>query len=93
MILLPNERKLPDLKTFCFDLQQLQCLPKTPVNDAFYLRPISYYSLCWLKHNIGNPNVLTWTDDEVLLGTIEVVSAIYGFLKETFEKVEHIETK
>jgi hypothetical protein len=37
---------IPETKNYCFDMQQVQPLPKTPINDAFYLRQISYYTLC-----------------------------------------------
>ncbi|CAH1113441.1 unnamed protein product [Psylliodes chrysocephalus] len=29
--------------SFCFDMQQVQPLPKTPINDAFYAQQISFY--------------------------------------------------
>lgn len=34
----------PNSKTYCFDLQQVQPLPKTAVSDAFYLRQVNYYT-------------------------------------------------
>ncbi|KAJ8720815.1 hypothetical protein PYW08_006280 [Mythimna loreyi] len=32
--------------TICFDLQQIQCLPKTPIQESFYLRQIGLYAFC-----------------------------------------------
>lgn len=75
----------PNTRTFCFDLQQVQPLPKTPVNDAFYLRQLSYYTLCLVEHNTKNPKLFTWTEDEAGRGATEVASAIYSFLNDTFE--------
>lgn len=39
--------------TFCFDMQQVQPLPKTPVGEAFYLRQISYYTFCCIKTGVS----------------------------------------
>nr|CAI5834638.1 unnamed protein product [Callosobruchus analis] len=75
----------PNTKIFCFDLQQVQPLPKTPVSDAFYLRQISYYTLCLAENNTSNPKLFTWTEDEAGRGATEIASAIYGFLNDTFE--------
>ncbi|CAH0730544.1 unnamed protein product, partial [Brenthis ino] len=32
--------------SFCFDLQQVIPLPKTPIQDSFYERQISFYNFC-----------------------------------------------
>ena len=32
--------------TLCFDMQQIQALPKLSINEAYYSRQINYHTLC-----------------------------------------------
>lgn len=41
--------------TLCFDMQQVQPLPKTPIQQAYYARQIGYYNLCIVDQNSLNP--------------------------------------
>lgn len=67
-------------KTYCFDMQQVQPLPKSAVGEAFYLRQIGYYTLCIVEHNTKNPIFYTWTEDQAGRGCTEVGSALLDFL-------------
>lgn len=49
--------------TFCFDLQQVQPLPRTPIGDAFYAHQISLYAFCCVGMSSRNPNFYVWTED------------------------------
>lgn len=71
----------PFSKTYCFDMQQVQPLPKSAVGEAFYLRQIGYYTLCIVENNGRNPIFYTWTEDQAGRGCTEVGSALLHFLK------------
>lgn len=45
----------PDSINFCFDLQQVQPLPRTPIQESFYSRQIRYYNLCFVGMDSRNP--------------------------------------
>lgn len=62
-------------KTYCFDLQQVQPVPKTPVGDAFYLRQIGYYTLCIVGTDTQNPMFYCWTEDQAGTGCKKIGSA------------------
>lgn len=66
--------------TFCFDLQQIQCLPKTPIQESFYLRQIGFYNFCVTDMETKNPHFFTWTEDQARKGSSEVASALLTFL-------------
>ena len=44
-----------DTITYCFDLQQVQPLPKTPIQQAFYARQISFYNFCIVAYSSKEP--------------------------------------
>lgn len=67
-------------KTYCFDMQQVQPLPKSAVGEAYYLRQIGYYTLCIVENNNQNPVFYTWTEDQASRGCTEVGSALFDFL-------------
>lgn len=67
--------------TFCFDMQQVQPLPKTPVGEAFYLRQISYYTFCCVKTGKSlKPQFYTWTENQASRGCTEVASALLHYI-------------
>lgn len=66
--------------TFCFDLEQVQPLPKTPINDAFYAQQVSMYVFCCVDSQSKNPTFFTWTEDMSGRGSIEVGSALLSYL-------------
>lgn len=39
-------KDVPDSISLCFDMEKVQLLPKTVIQDAFYSRQISLYNLC-----------------------------------------------
>lgn len=67
--------------TFCFDLQQVQPLPRTPISDAFYSQQISLYSFCCVAMNSKNPTFYIWTEDQASRGATEIGSALFDYLK------------
>ncbi|KAF2889918.1 hypothetical protein ILUMI_16255 [Ignelater luminosus] len=44
-----------DTTTFCFDLQQIQNLPKIPIQKAYYSLQIAFYSFCIVDINAKEP--------------------------------------
>jgi hypothetical protein len=67
--------------TLCFDLQQVQPLPKTPIQESFYSRQLSFYSLCIVEMNTKNPKFYVWTEELAGRGALEVGSALLTHLK------------
>lgn len=67
--------------TICFDLQQVQPLPRSPVQEAFYLRQLSFYALCVVGVEGKNPVFYSWTEDQSGRGSTEVSSALLHYLQ------------
>nr|CAI5865129.1 unnamed protein product [Callosobruchus analis] len=61
--------------TFCFDLQQVQPLPRTPVRDAFY----SHQDYC-VDIKATKSTFYVWTEDQAGGGAEEIGSALYNHL-------------
>lgn len=72
--------EVPESLSFCFDMQQVQPLPRTPINDAFYAQQINFYILTCVDLQSNNPVFYTWTEDLAGRGSIEVSSAILNHL-------------
>lgn len=70
--------------TFCFDLQQIHPLPKSPIQDAFYLRQIRFYSCCSAAVSSRSPVFYTWSEDQAGRGTTEIGSALIAHLVSLF---------
>lgn len=71
-----------DTTSYCFDLQQVQPLPKVPIQDAFYSQQVSFYCLCITENtDIKNPVFYTWLETEAKRGAAEVCSALRHFLE------------
>lgn len=66
--------------SFCFDMQQVQPLPKTPINDAFYAQQISFYIFCCVDMKAKQPTFFTWTEEMAGRGSVEVASALLEYL-------------
>lgn len=66
--------------SFCFDLQQILPLPKTPIQECFYARQINFYNLCIVGINSKNPNFYCWTENQSGKGCIEIGSALLCYL-------------
>lgn len=70
----------PESENFCFDLQQVQPLPRTPIQESFYSRQISYYNLCFVSMDSRNPRFYQWSEDQGGRGATEVGSALLHHL-------------
>ena len=70
--------------TLCFDLQQIQALPKLSISEAYYSRQINYHTLCITDTENKNPHFYVWTEDQAGRGSVEVASGFCDFL-EKFE--------
>lgn len=70
----------PNSLTFCFDLQQVQPLPRTPINDAFYSQQISLYVFCCVDSGSKHPTFFMWSEDQAGRGSKEVGSALISYL-------------
>lgn len=69
-------------KTLCFDMQQVQPLPKTPVQQAFYARQLGLYNVCVMDVQSNKPSFYIWTEEQAGRGSVEVASALLAFLNE-----------
>ncbi|KAI4455165.1 dna-directed rna polymerases i ii and iii subunit rpabc2 [Holotrichia oblita] len=72
---------IPQSLSFCFDLQQVQPLPKSPIQDAFYLRQISFYAFCCVDMGSKRPTFFTWDETQARRGATEISSAILSYLR------------
>lgn len=66
--------------SLCFDLQQIQPLPKTPIQEAFYSRQINLYNMCVTDLKTERPVFYIWTEDQAGKGSLEVSSALLNHL-------------
>lgn len=41
--------------SLCFEMQQVQALPKTPIQDSFCVRQVSLYNLCIVPLDSRDP--------------------------------------
>ncbi|KAF2895356.1 hypothetical protein ILUMI_10810, partial [Ignelater luminosus] len=87
--------------TFCFDLQQIQNLPKIPIQEAYYSLQIAFYSFCIVDINAKEPIFYTWNEVQSGRGSNEQFGEVqqlgtdwlvYDFkgLLETLKKMEGI---
>lgn len=72
---------VPNSISYCFDLQQIQPLPKCPIQEAYYSRQINFYNLCITDLATKYPQFYTWTEDQAGKGSVEVSSALFAHLK------------
>lgn len=71
--------------SYCFDLQQVQVLPKVPIQAAFYAQQLSFYCFCVTDVDIKKPIFYTWMEHQAKRGSAETSSALHDFLnKEEF---------
>nr|CAH7757749.1 unnamed protein product [Callosobruchus chinensis] len=71
----------PKSITFCFDLQQVHPLPKTLIQDVFYLRQISFYAFFCVDMDSKHPSFYTWDESQAKRGSTEVGSALLHHLR------------
>lgn len=74
------KRIVPNSMSFCFDLQQVQPLPRTPIQDAFYARQLGLYNFCVVPLDSRSPTFFTWDETQSGRGCTEIGSALYSFL-------------
>lgn len=72
-----------DTVAYCFDLQQVQVLPKAPITEAFYAQQLAFYAFCVTDILTKTPVFYTWLEHEAGRGVVEISSALTNFLKET----------
>ncbi|KAG8328606.1 hypothetical protein J6590_106361, partial [Homalodisca vitripennis] len=60
---------------------QIQQLPKSNTQDAYYLRQFNFYSLCITILDRVNPTFYTWTEELSGEGSTEISSALYSHLR------------
>lgn len=66
--------------SLCFDIQQIQQLPKTNIQDAYYLRQFNFYSLCITSLDGLNSTFYTWSEELGGKGSTEISSALHCHL-------------
>lgn len=66
--------------SICFDMQQIQPLPKTSIQEAYYLRQIGLYNLCFVDMDGKSPTFYSWTENQARKGATEVGSALINHL-------------
>lgn len=74
---------VPDSVSLCFDLQQIQPLPKTPIQEAYYSCQFGLYNLCITDLKTRYPFFYVWTEEQAGKGSAEVSSALFIHLKAT----------
>ncbi|GBM58495.1 hypothetical protein AVEN_212751-1 [Araneus ventricosus] len=67
--------------SLCFDLQQIQQLPKTNIQDAYYLKQFNFYSLSITILDGLNSTFYTWAEELGGKGSTELSSALHCHLK------------
>lgn len=77
------KEEAPNSMSFCFDLQQVQVLPKVPIQDAFYAQQLSIYFFCITPTNCQDPVFYSWMENQAGRGATETSSALLDFLKNT----------
>lgn len=70
----------PSSLSLCFDMEQVQPLPRTPVQDAFYYHQISLYTLCIVGMDSKNPTFYSWSEEQAGRGAVEVASAVISHI-------------
>lgn len=76
--------------SYCFDLQQVQVLPKVPIQDAFYAQQLSFYCFCVTDVNIKKTVFYTWMEHQAKRGSAETSSALRDFKPEFDPDVKQI---
>ena len=72
--------KIENSITISFDLQQVQPLPKTPIQDYFYSRQLAFYSFCCVGISSRDPHFYTWSEYQAERGSTEIASALLHHL-------------
>ncbi len=74
-------RDLPNSVSLCFDLQQVQYLPKLTIGETFYKRQLPFYSFCVVPPGKNTEaTFFTWNATEGHRGAEEIVSALLHYM-------------
>lgn len=73
----------------CFDLQQVQVLPKVPIGDDFYVQ-VSLYSFCITDISSKTTDFYFWLETHAGSGSIKVGSALFNFFMELPDHVKEL---
>ncbi|CAN7944460.1 unnamed protein product [Ixodes hexagonus] len=86
-----------DLKTFSFDCQQNQVMPKVPDQQAYYSRQLYHYNLCVVENQTDGSmpkhavHCCTWSENESTKGSNQIASAVHNTLRSAnYEGVEEV---
>lgn len=90
--------KVDDQETavIVFDLQQVQVLPKVPVQEAYYSRQLGLYNFGLCDMSNKKNYSYSWTENQSDRGSNEIASAVYHYLteimpsNENFLSVQHV---
>lgn len=67
--------------TYCFDLQQVQNIPKLPIQKSFYSLQLAFYCFCVVDRHSKNPNLYIWSEDLSNHESNEIGSVLLHFLR------------
>ncbi|KAF2892406.1 hypothetical protein ILUMI_13761 [Ignelater luminosus] len=67
--------------TYCFDLQQVQNMPKLPIQETYCSHQIAFYNFCIVDINSQFPHFYVWTENVSGRGSNEVGSALLHFFR------------
>ncbi|KAF2890249.1 hypothetical protein ILUMI_15924 [Ignelater luminosus] len=67
--------------TFCFDLQQVQSLPRVPISKVSYAQQLPFYAFCVTDVTTRHPVFYTWTENRASRGSVEISSALLDFVR------------
>ncbi|KAF2881233.1 hypothetical protein ILUMI_24938 [Ignelater luminosus] len=56
--------------TFCFDLQQVQSMPRVPISKTFYAQQLLFYAFCVTDVTTRHPVFYTWTENQAFRGCL-----------------------
>lgn len=77
----------PNTISLCFDLQQVQYLPRITIGEAFYKRQLPFYSFCVVPPGKNkSATFFTWNATEGHRGSEEIASALLHYLNKEKSK-------
>lgn len=74
------KEKKEDELSLCFDMQQVQPLPRTPIQQAFYARQFGLYNVCIVDVQNTQPTFFMWTEEQAGRGSAVISSALLSYL-------------
>lgn len=89
--ILKKQSKVAETHTIAFDLQQVQILPKLPVQEAFYSRQLALYNFAVCDVSNNKNYSYTWMAKQSGTGSVEVASAVHHYLCNILLEVDNFE--